>query len=183
MTDDATVMMDVCVDVNSCLDEVKSLDWDKMKKLKKKEKEEIVERLSTLSSSISALMRFVADSEFLSNQVVEEEEEDVRIVNGGIVDVSIRETSSRLENIGQRAAKRFKEERGKEEEKKTEETQVRNEAFSKRMAAVFNEDLMELSESSSFTDTDASLLTDLLACGAVSFRDFDSSPIRNNKFV
>ena len=96
-------------------------------------------------------------------------------MNGSIIDVSVQETSRRFETIGQRSAKRFKEENDSKRKRATETHQ--DKAFTERMASVFNEDLTELSESNSFTDMDASILTDLLACGAVTFH-LESSPFQ-----
>ena len=101
-------LMDVCVEMNSRRSKG-NCDWDKMKELKKEEKEELVERLSALSASISTSMRSIAESNLIKDGE-EEEKDDVRIVNGSIIDVSVQETSRQFETIGQRSAKRFKEE-------------------------------------------------------------------------
>ncbi len=170
-------LMDVCVEMNSRRSKA-NCDWDKMKELKKEEKEELVERLSALSASISTSMRSIAESNLIK-QEEEEEKDDVRIVNGSIIDVSVQETSRRFETIGQRSAKRFREENEKNRKKSNGDAR-QDKAFTERMASVFNKDLTELSESNSFTDMDASILTDLLACGAVTFRDLESSPVPNS---
>ena len=170
-------LMDVCVEMNSRRSKG-NCDWDKMKELKKEEKEELVERLSALSASISTSMRSIAESNLIKDGE-EEEKDDVRIVNGSIIDVSVQETSRRFERIGQRSAKRFKEENDSKRKKSNGDAR-QDKAFTERMASVFNEDLTELSESNSFTDMDASILTDLLACGAVTFRDLESSPVPNS---
>ena len=169
-------LMDVCMEMNRRRSKG-NCDWDKMKELKKEEKEELVERLSTLSASISTSMRSIADSNLIKTSEDDEEKDDVRIVNGSIIDVSVQETSRRFERIGQRSTKRF----GEENEKNRKKSDARQDkAFTERMASVFNKDLTELSESNSFTDMDASILTDLLACGAVTFRDLESSPVPNS---
>lgn len=172
-------LMNVSMAMNTRMNRI-NLDWNKMKELKREEKEELVERLSDSASSISALMRSIADSEFLSKESeIEDDQDDVRILNGTIIDISVHETARRFENLGQRCLKRFKEEDAKNRKSSNGLDHHQDTMFTERMASVFHKDLTELSESKNFTDMDASILTDLLACGAISFQDLESSPVSN----